>query len=201
VAAGLPRYSLLAGTARWIGQNKKARPAGGRAFSFAAQGLAVGGTLTADLLKTVRAVNRSVGARLERHPRFLSTIAASRAEHLTLPTVPASAASAATVAIATALRRPPCRPAARTSPGLIHETAGRIELLLAGRESKGLTAVAARKGLVCVAHADSSRNSWSGFASARVEGTCLRITGDSCAGLRTEPRQEYQIMVKAAICN
>jgi len=152
--------------------------------------LTIAGALTPNLLKAVRAVNRPVGPRLERNPRFLPAVAANGAEHLALVSVTATTAAGAAVAVASAaLGVASRRPAAGTAPGLVHEAPGRIEFLLACGKDERLAAVAAGQGLVCVGHADSSRKLLVGFrVSASRAWTACGSRATIGAGLRTEPR-------------
>src|SRR5438094_232155 len=91
-------------------------------------------------------------------------VPANGAEHLALVSVTATTAAGAAVAVASAaLGVASRRPAAGTAPGLVHKAPGRIEFLLACGKDERLAAVAAGQGLVCVAHADSSRKLLVGF--------------------------------------
>src|SRR5436190_7294941 len=103
------------------------------------------------LSETIAAIDRTVAARLERHPRRLAARGADRIEHL----LAAAHATAAPAAAATTTAAPAAGsllggPARRATLGLIREPELREALLLAGRERKRRPAIHTRQLLVAV---------------------------------------------------
>ncbi len=111
--------------------------------------------------EAVRAVDRLVPPRLERHPCLLAARGTGGAEHLPRPAAVAATTTAAIGAFAP-LRATRC-PAVRTAARLVREALLRVVRLVVRAEGKGRATIGARQGSVGVSHSTTSKKKWATF--------------------------------------
>src|SRR5262245_50535129 len=95
---------------------------------------------TPDGLEALRAVDRLVAARLERHLSLPPAVRAGRREHLARPAAAVAAGAAAALLVGA--------PALGAAARVVDEPPALVELLLAAREHELLSAVTAGQGAV-----------------------------------------------------
>jgi hypothetical protein len=113
----------------------------------------------------IRAVDRPVATRLERHLSLLAAGAAGNGEHLALAGIAAIAAARAAVSLGA-----PRSSTVWTAPRLIREAAFLMVLLISSAEGKGFAAIGAGKGFVSEIHPTTSNEECIAQRSSSVHG-------------------------------